>query len=66
MLRVHIDPASWFLLNDGTVINLSEYDYESTGQTLEFKTKIENGFKSVESDDNEDENDDDESEDQLT
>ncbi|MDR8390502.1 hypothetical protein NC796_05065 [Aliifodinibius sp. S!AR15-10] len=59
LLRVNIDPAAWFLRNDGTVRDLSQYDYESTGQILEFEVEIENGFKSVEVDEDDEQNDDD-------
>ena len=58
LLRVNIDPAAWFLRNDGTVRDLSQYDYESTGQILEFEVEIENGFESIEVDEDEDDDDD--------
>lgn len=51
LLRVNIDPQSWFMKNDGTVRDLSQYDYEETGETLEFEVEIENGFEGVEVDD---------------
>lgn len=57
LLRVNINPAAWFLRNDGTVRDLSQYDYESTGQILEFGVEIENGFEEVEVDDDDDDDD---------
>lgn len=50
-LTVSIKPADWFTLSDGTLLNLSTYDYASTNKILEFETEIENGFKSTEIDD---------------
>lgn len=61
LLRVNINPVRWFLSSDGTVINLSQYDFDSTGQTLEFEVEIGSGFESVEVD--EDKEDEDESDD---
>lgn len=50
-ITVELDPADWFRLGGGTVINLAAHDYETTGSLLEFEVEIENGFKSVEHDD---------------
>lgn len=50
-ITVELDPADWFTLGNGTVINLADHDYETTGSLLEFEVEIENGFKSVEHDD---------------
>lgn len=58
LVRVNIDPVRWFLQSDGSVLDLSEFDFESSGQILEFEVEIENGFESIETDD-EEENDDD-------
>lgn len=58
LVRVNINPSDWFLRADGTVFDLSQYDYESTGSLLEFEVEIENGFKSVEVDDNNDDDND--------
>ncbi|MDX1672166.1 MAG: hypothetical protein R3211_07475 [Balneolaceae bacterium] len=54
LVRVNINPTDWFLRPDGTVIDLSQFDFENTGQILEFEAEIENGFKSVEVEDEED------------
>lgn len=62
LLRINIDPQAWFLNNDGTVRDLSEYDYDTTGEILEFEVEIEDGFTSVEvdeGDEDDDENGDD-------
>jgi hypothetical protein len=54
LIRVNIAPKSWFLRSDGTVLNLSEYDYDSTGQILEFEVEIEHGFEGIQSEDDDD------------
>ena len=59
VVRVNINPVDWFLNTDGTVRDLSQYDYANTGNLLEFEVEIENGFKSVEVDDDDDDNSDD-------
>lgn len=58
LLRVNIAPRSWFLRNDGTVMDLSAYDYEKSGQILEFEVEIENGFESIETEDDDDDDND--------
>ena len=50
-ITVDLVPSDWFLLGDGTVIDLSQYDFASTGMVPEFEAEISNGFKSVEHDD---------------
>lgn len=47
-LSVNIAPANWFETSDGSVINLSEFDYASTSQLLEFEVEMEDGFETVE------------------
>lgn len=59
IVRVKINPKKWLLQPDGTVLNLAEYDYETTGRILEFELEFENGFESVEVDDDNDDDDDD-------
>lgn len=50
-VTVELDPADWVRLGNGTVINLADYDYASTGLVPELEAEIENGFHSVEHDD---------------
>ena len=57
-LRINIAPQNWFTKEDGTVFDLSEYDYETTNRILEFEVEIEDGFENVEIDEEEDEDDD--------
>ena len=53
-ITVELDPNDWFLLGNGSVVNLAQYDYPTTGMVPEFEVEIENGFKSVEHDDEDD------------
>ena len=50
-VTVELSPRDWFTRGDGSVIDLSQYDYATTGQVPEFEVEIEDGFKSVEHDD---------------
>lgn len=50
-LTVDIQPAIWFSLSDGSVMDLSAYDYDQTGQILEFELEMEEGFREIEIDD---------------
>lgn len=60
LLRINIDPARWFTNSDGSVTDLSQHDFDSTGSLFELEVEIENGFLSVEVDDEDDtDNDDD-------
>ncbi len=49
-VSVTVDPTAWFLSGD-TVVDLSQWDYDTTGQLLEFGFELENGFTDVEFDD---------------
>lgn len=50
-LIIDIRPDLWFLDNQGFVRDLSQWDYDTTGQLLELEIEIENGFFEVEFDD---------------
>ena len=47
-VTVTVDPAAWFELPDGTVVDLSQLDYESTGRVVEIEFELENGFTEAE------------------
>jgi hypothetical protein len=49
-VTVFIDPAIWFV-NDGTVDDLSMYDYDATNEVFKFEAKFEDGFTKIELDD---------------
>lgn len=53
-ISVELQPADWFLNTDGTVMNLAEFDFATTNTVKEFEVEIENGFKQVEHDDEDD------------
>ncbi len=47
-LTVDIDTEIWFTEANGSVVDLSQYDYDATGQLLEFDVEMEDGFTKVE------------------
>lgn len=62
ILSVQISPERWFTNNDGSIINLSDYDWDTHGELLEFEDDFERGIDDIESedDDEDDDNGDDE------
>jgi hypothetical protein len=50
-LTVDVSPRIWFTNPDGTVLELQNYDFDSTGEVLEFEVEMENGFTEIEFDD---------------
>lgn len=50
-LTVDIQPEIWFAQPGGAVLDLSQYDYDATGQLLEFDVEFEDGFTKIEVDD---------------
>ena len=50
-LTVDVAPAIWFSNPDGTVLELNLYDYDATGELLEFEVEMEDGFTEVEYED---------------
>jgi len=47
-ITVDIEPEIWFVQPDGSVVDLTQYDYDSTGQVLEFDVELEDGFTKIE------------------
>ena len=47
---VTVDPVAWFTLPDGTVLDLSPFDFAATGQLVEFEVEMEDGFTEIEFD----------------
>lgn len=47
-LTVDIRPDIWFGRSDGTVLELQQWDYDTTGEVLEFEFEMEDGFTEVE------------------
>ncbi len=48
---VEVNPLTWFTLADGSVSDLSELDFETTGAVVDFEAKMKDGFTKVEIDD---------------
>ena len=47
---VEVDPVAWFTRDDGTVWDLSEFDFETTGDVIDFEAKMGDGFTKIEVD----------------
>lgn len=47
-LSVNVRPDIWFTRSDGSVLPLHLYDFETTGQLLEFEIEMEDGFTQIE------------------
>lgn len=50
-LTVDLRPDIWFGQSDGSVLELHLWDYETTGQVLEFELEMEEGITEIEIDD---------------
>lgn len=50
-ITVELNPSLWFSRVDGTVMDLSAFDFATTGRLLEFEVEMEHGFERVEHDD---------------
>ena len=46
-ISVEVDPSMWFLRPDGTVIDLSAFDYSTTRRVVEFEAKMREGFRHI-------------------
>jgi hypothetical protein len=58
-LTVRLDPTRWFRHSDGTVRDLSQFDYASTDDLVEFEAEFEDGVTDIEVDDDDGDDDDD-------
>lgn len=43
-LVIQLSPDLWFLQGDGTVMDLSQFDFPTTGLLIDFELEIEDGF----------------------
>jgi len=50
-VTVDVSPSAWFMNPDGTVVELQLFDYDATGELLEFEVEMEQGFTEIEFDD---------------
>ena len=46
-VTVELDPAKWFQNGDGTVVNLSAFDFATTQRVVELRVKMREGFLRV-------------------
>lgn len=60
VVSIRINPVRWFSREDGTVLDLHSYDWDETGELLEFSAEFKDGVEEVEIDDDDDDDDDDE------
>jgi hypothetical protein len=49
-VTVEVDPTMWFSGADGHVMDLSAFDFETTGRVVEFSTHLRDGFHRIEHD----------------
>ena len=49
-VTVFVDPAIWFANPDGSVVDLSAFDFDVTGEVVKLEVKFEDGFTKVEVD----------------
>lgn len=47
-VTVELSPDIWFMQASGEVIDLSQFDYDTTGELLEFDVEFEDGFTKIE------------------
>jgi hypothetical protein len=47
-LTVDVRPDIWFTRSDGSILELHLYDYDTTGQVLEFELEMGDGFLEIE------------------
>ena len=50
-VTITVDLSAWFTRPDGTIRDLSQFDFDSTGKLVEFEVEMEDGFTDVEFDD---------------
>jgi hypothetical protein len=59
VVSVRINPTKWFEQSDGSVTDLSQYDWDEHQQLLEFEAEFENGVEEIEVDEDDFDDDDD-------
>ncbi|MFQ5530643.1 MAG: hypothetical protein ACE5FP_09915 [Gemmatimonadota bacterium] len=50
-VTVVVDPSLWFTSPDGSVVDLSGFDFATTGTLVELEVEMENGFTEIEFED---------------
>lgn len=60
VVSVRINPTKWLTKEDGSVLDLTQYDWDEYEELIEFEVEFENGVEEIEVDDDDfDEDDDD-------
>ena len=49
-VAVFVDPAIWFVQSDGSVLDLTQFDFDATGEVAELEAKFQEGFTKIEVD----------------
>ncbi|SHF22973.1 hypothetical protein SAMN05443144_106172 [Fodinibius roseus] len=63
VVSVRINPAKWLENEDGSVLDLRQYDWNEHEELIEFEVEFEDGVEEIEVDDDDFEDDDEEDED---
>lgn len=50
VVTVFVNPAAWFAAPDGSVLDLSAFDFGATGQLFKLEAKFLDGFTKIEVD----------------
>lgn len=59
VISVRINPTAWLKQDDGSVYDLSRFDWEEHQELLEFEAKFKDGIEEIEVDEDDDDDDDD-------
>lgn len=59
VVSVHINPARWLLQADGSVLDLTQYDWDRNQELLEFSAKFKDGIEEIKVDEEEFDDDED-------
>lgn len=58
VISIRINPTAWLKKDDGSVYDISRYDWEENHELLEFEAKFKDGIEEIEVDDDDDDDDD--------
>ncbi|GAA5520269.1 hypothetical protein LQ318_00970 [Aliifodinibius salicampi] len=59
VVSVRINPTTWLVKEDGSVLDLTQYDWDEHQELIEFEVEFENGVEEIEVDDDDFEDEDD-------
>lgn len=63
VVSVRINPTRWLAKEDGSVLDLTQYDWDEYEELIEFEVEFEDGVEEIEVDDDDFEDDDDDNDD---